>query len=751
MINQVFSWLKISFLLLAFLLTKIGQVPLTLLKNLSACFIFQQRRGRPRKISLFSFYLKKGQKFLNHLIPKSARLKVLFLAFMIILFLNSIIIAKLVATLPSPNILTSTQRPLTTEIYDRKGKLLYQIYEGRNRKLVKLAELPQDLIHATIAIEDKHFYTHPGIDPFGLVRAFKYNFPYWFQRKPLPEGLQGGSTITQQLIKNTLLTPDQTISRKIKEIILAFWAERIYSKNEILQMYFNESPYGGPAWGIEAAAEMYFGKKASDLNLAESAYLAGLPAAPTRFSPYGIHPEQGKKRQEEVLRRMVEDGYITQEQAKEALAQPLNFKPPLTSIKAPHFVMYVRSLLAEKYGERVVSEGGLKVITTLDLDIQEMAEAVVASEVEKLKNLNVSNGAAMVTNAQNGQILAMVGSKDYFDLNGGNYNVTLALRQPGSTIKVITYATAFKQGFTPGTLLLDTPTTFPNPWGKPYSPVNYDDRFHGPVTIRTALGSSYNVPAVKMLSLIGIPQMLQTAKDLGLTTLNNPESYGLSLTLGGGAVTMIEMMRVYGTLASGGVNFPLQAILSVTDASGHVLEKNRQAEGKRVLTEEVAYMLNHILSDDKARIPAFGVNSLLNIEGKTVAVKTGTSDDKRDNWAFGYTPEYVVGAWVGNNDYSPMDQKLASGITGATPIWHNIMSNLLFDKADIAFKRPQGIIEAIVDGHLDLAIAGQIPKTVVGYKKVKQKDETNKEEKEIITFTDPFSVFTPNTTQAVQN
>lgn len=631
---------------------------------------------------------------------------------------------------------------LTTQIYDRNGILLFQFYEGKNRKLVKIDSVPRDLINATVAIEDKHFYYHPGVDITGIARAIKRNL----------EGkkLQGGSTITQQLIKNALLNNDQTFTRKIKEIVLALWIERIYSKTEILQMYFNEAPYGGPAWGVEAASEMYFGKPVKELSLAESAFLAGLPAAPTEFSPYGPHPEKARERQSQVLQRMAEDGYITKAEEQKASLESVVFLPQIHEIKAPHFVMYVRSLLAEKYGEKTVSQGGLKVTTTLDMDIQDMAEAVVKNEVAKVSNLKVGNGGAMVTDAKTGQILAMVGSKDYFDPKQGNFNVTLALRQPGSSIKPVTYATAFKQGYTPGTILLDYPTTFPNPWGKAYTPINYDGRFHGPVSIRTALGSSYNIPAVKTLALVGLPAMLETARDLGITTLNDTQNYGLSLTLGGGEVTMVDMMSVYGTLATGGTKYHPQAILKVADPMDNILEDNSISSGKKVLTEEVAYLLNNILSDDRARAPAFGANSLLTIKKHTVGVKTGTSDDKRDNWTFGYTPEYVVGAWVGNNNNSPMDPKLTSGITGAAPIWHEIMANLLIDRPDITFVRPQGIAEvAGQNGVKDLSIAGQVPKTVVGFRREKKKED-NGEEKEVVTYTDPFSIFTPEQSKTTQ-
>lgn len=741
---QPVYYLKLLLFLLIFALIKLGQLPFIIkLPKLE----HKKKRGRPNHHHWPYFHLWKTLKSTYHHIPRYARLRVILISLAIIFGGYAILVTRLATELPSPTQLTTTERPLTTQIYDRNNNLLYQFYEGRNRKLIQLSQLPPHLINATVAIEDKHFFTHPGIDPSGILRALKNNLA--LQGETL-QGLQGGSTITQQLIKNTLLSPDQTWERKIKEVALAFWAERIYSKNQILQMYFNEAPYGGPAWGIEAAAEMYFGKQAQDLDLAESAYLAGLPVAPTDYSPYGIHPEMGKKRQSEVLQRMVDDGYINKQQADEAFAENISFRPPIQDIKAPHFVMYIRSLLVSKYGERVVSQGGLKVITSLDLNVQEMAESVVAEQIAKLTNLKVGNGAAMVTDSRNGQILAMVGSKDYYNPLNGNYNVTLALRQPGSSIKPITYATAFKQGFTPGNIVLDTPTTFTNPWGQAYSPVNYDSRFHGPVTIRTALGSSYNIPAVKTLAMVGVPAMMETAKEMGITTFDKPENYGLSLTLGAGAVRLIDMMTVYGAFASGGVRYDPNPIISITDAYGNVLENHQEIEGTKVLTEEVVYLITNILSDNKARTPAFGPNSQLAISNYSIAVKTGTSDDKRDNWVFGYTPQYVVGVWVGNNDYSPMDQKLASGITGATPIWHDIMTALLKNKPDISFKRPPGITEAIVDGHKDLTIAGQIPKTVVGFKKVKQKNELTHNEKEIITYTDPFTVYTPDQSKVTQ-
>lgn len=693
-------------------------------------------RGRPRTRPAKVFYHYKFSQYLNSFIPKRARFKLLLTLGVLVVFFYSMFLVKLASDLPHPSQIESNFNPLTTQVYDRHGKLLYQFYEGRNRKLVKLDQIPQDMINATIAMEDQNFYYHPGVDPTGIIRAFQNNLNE-------ENDLQGGSTITQQLIKNTLLTPDQTFTRKIKELILAFWTERIYSKDEILQAYFNESPYGGTAWGVEAAAQMYFGKDSKDLNLAESSYLAGLPASPTRYSPYGAYPERAKERQREVLRRMVEDEYITKEQAELAYQTDIEIKPPSQQILAPHFVMYVKSLLAEKYGERVVSQGGLKVITTLDLGVQEMAQEVVTNQVNELSNLQVGNGAAVVTDSKNGQILAMVGSKNYFDSNGGNFNVATALRQPGSSFKPITYAAAFALGYSPGSIILDTPTTFKNSW-ESYSPVNYDGKFHGAVTIRTALGSSYNIPAVKALAAVGIPQVLNLAKQMGITTLNEPDKYGLSLTLGGGATKLVDMTGVYNTFATGGVRYTPQPILLVSDPAGNILEDNRTPVGKRVLSEGVAYLINHVLSDRNARIPAFGANSLLEIKDHpSVAVKTGTSDNKRDNWAFGYTPEYTVGVWVGNNNNAPMNPQLASGVTGATPIWHDIMTELLKGKADIAFKRPAGVIETTIDGHRDLSLSGSSSRSMVTYRRSIQKDERGGAEKEVITYTDPYSTYDP--------
>ncbi|MBI2039857.1 transglycosylase domain-containing protein [Candidatus Microgenomates bacterium] len=730
--------LKVVLLLIQFILVKIGSIPLNIVKsfiNIINIFIksllnlkLSRHRGRPRTTPFIPFYLRRLNKNIWAKIPLKIKASFAFIILVTLVFLYTSFILTAAYQLPSPDRLITPQQPLTTEFYDRSGKLLYRLYEGRNRYLVKLEDLPVFLIQATIAIEDKNFYRHPGFDPLAIARAVYYNVAQGYQ--------EGASTITQQLIKNSLLTPEKTISRKIKEIILAFWAERIYSKNQILQMYFNEAPYGGPAWGIEAASQTYFGKGAKDLDLSESAFLAGLPASPTQFSPYGTNPTLSKIRQEQVLQRMLEEGYITQTQKEQALSQPLALRPPVNNIQAPHFVFYVRDLLAQKYGLRVISQGGLKIQTSLDLSLQQEVEKIVSSEIDKLSALNVKNGAAMVLDAKTGQILAMMGSRDYRYPGFGNFNVTLAIRQPGSSIKPITYATAFKKGFSPGNTILDTPAVFKDQWGNSYAPVNYDGRFRGPVSIRQALASSFNVPAVKMLATIGLDSMIQTAKDLGITTFDDSSRFGLSLTLGGGDVRMIDMMGVYATLSQLGVYKKPTPIIKVTDSSGNILEEYKD-EGKQVLEEGVVYLITNILSDDRARSLAFGSNSLLNL-GPNVAVKTGTSDKKRDNLTFGYTTDFVVGVWVGNPDNSPMNPQLTSGITGAAPIWNKIAKIMLSKIPSKAFTRPEGIIEISVDGRKDLAIAGNIPKGLV-----RVKPEGDK-----LIFSDSFSSYATSSAQA---
>jgi 1A family penicillin-binding protein len=607
--------------------------------------------------------------------------------------------------LPHPDRLISRRQAVSTKIYDRNGKLLYKIYRNQNRTLVKIEDIPAHLVQATVAIEDAEFYQHYGFSPKGILRSLGKNIA---QGK-----LQGGSTITQQLVKNALLTPERTLVRKLKELVLSIQAEMRFDKEEILQMYLNEVGYGGAAYGAEEASWKYFGKSVRQLNLAESALLAGLPASPTLYSPLGAHPELAKKRQIQVLQRMAAEGFITPEEAEKAKAEELNFSPQETNIKAPHFVMYVKDLLVRQFGEQLVEEGGLEVVTSLDLELQNLAQKVVTEEVENLKKLQVSNGAALITRPPTGEILAMVGSRDYFDLeHDGNVNITLCPRQPGSAIKPVNYAVALGNGFTPATILSDTPITYKIPGQPPYSPQNYDNRFHGEIPLRTALGSSYNVPAVKVLSSYGVEKMIEMGKELGITTWEDSQRFGLSLTLGGGEVKMIDVALAYGSLANSGQKVPLNPILKVTDYRGKLYqgcqypsEKNGLPDSsaieadqenfyqpETVLDPKIAFLLNDILSDNSARTPAFGAYSLLNIPDQTIAVKTGTTNNLRDNWTIGYTPKILVAAWVGNNDNSPMNQ-IASGLTGASSIWNQIMTNVLINQENQPFPRPEGIVE----------------------------------------------------------
>ncbi len=608
---------------------------------------------------------------------------VLFTAFLFIWYARD---------LPRPDRIVRKEG-FATKIYDRNNELLYDVFAEQRRTPVKLDEVPLYLRQATVAIEDKNFYAHRGFDPTGWMRAV---FNIFVRRR-----LQGGSTLTQQLVKNVLLTPERTITRKIKEFILAVQIESRYSKDQILQMYLNEAPYGGTAWGVEAAAEIYFEKKVSDLTLVESAILAGLPQRPSAYSPFGEDPKAYLWRTEQVLRRMREDDYITSEQEEEAKKQlaEVEFAAEGPGFRAPHFVMYVKKLLEERYGARMVEQGGLRVTTTLDLDLQETAQEVVAEEIAKVEGIHITNGAALIIDPQTGEILAMVGSKNYNDPDyDGKVNVTLSLRQPGSAIKPVTYVTAFKEGYTPSSLIMDVKTSFPGGNKPEYVPVNYDGQFHGPLQIRYALGSSINIPAVKMLAMVGVKDMLQTAWEMGFTTLEptqeNLSRLGLSVTLGGGEVRLLDMVSAYSAFANGGYKVTPTAILKVTDKDGHVLEESQPKKGRRVLTEEQTFLINHILSDNTARLITFGENSLINLQG--VAAKTGTTNDKRDNWTVGWTPSIITGVWVGNNDNTEMKQ-VASGVSGAAPIWRRIILEALKERPQRGFEIPSGTVTAEVD------------------------------------------------------
>ncbi|MGA2910545.1 MAG: PBP1A family penicillin-binding protein [Candidatus Microgenomates bacterium] len=641
------------------------------------------------KISLFE--LKILSKLKKFFVRKLTRLQKLQLKVRIRIIVVSVAVVFLISYsyfaifrgLPSPSELQSRQPAVSTKIFDRNGNLLYTIYKDQNRTIVPLTKIPLQVRLATLAAEDAEFYSNPGFSVKGMFRAFVQDIQ--------TGSLQGGSTITQQLVKNTLLSPEKTITRKVKELILSVEVEATYTKDQILEMYLNQVSYGGTAYGIEEASESYFGKNVGELDLAEAAFLAGLPKSPTTYSPFGANPSLAIQRQREVLHLMVINKFITQEQETVAENEKLVFIPNKTQIEAPHFVMYIRQLLVDKYGEDMVEKGGLQVTTSLDLSIQKTAEQVVGSEVEKLKGLNVGNGAALVVNPQTGEILAMVGSKDYFDLaDDGNVNVTTSLRQPGSSIKVVNYAYALAHGYTPATIIDDSPITYVTPGTTPYTPVNYDGKFVGSIPLRSALAQSRNVPAVKVLASYGVTKMVTQGQEMGITTWDDPSQYGLSLTLGGGAVTALDMTKVYSTIADGGKRPDLMPILEVKDYKGKILEKNSPVT-TQVVDPRVAFLLTDILKDNIARAPEFGYDSALVIKDHPeVAVKTGTSNDLRDNWTIGYNQNYLVLTWVGNNDNSPMS-RIASGITGAAPIWNKIMSAILNGQPSIDWKVPDGV------------------------------------------------------------
>lgn len=661
---------------------------------------YSRRRRRIRRNSINIFLLSRLSRYM-------------LFGLLGLIFITIILFFWYSRDLPTPGKLSASNFPQSTKIMDRSGIVLYDIYKEQNRTYVELAEIPKTLKLATIAIEDKNFYTNQGFSIIGYLRALRDIL--LFRR------VSGGSTLTQQLVKNTLLTTERTIPRKIKEFILAIQVDRKYKKDQVLELYLNIAPYGGTAVGVEAASERYFGKKVKDLNLAESAVLAGFPQRPSYYSPYGPKPNAYISRSKEVLRRMREDGYITKKQEDEAagVLGKISFIAKDQSIKAPHFSFYVKDLLIKQFGENVVEQGGLQVTTTLDYKLEEKAEKIVEEEVKAARYLDVGNGASIVLNPKNGEILAMVGSRDFFATQSaapsdqktsfeGQFNViTQGLRQPGSAIKPVTYATALEKGYTAVTLVMDTKTVFPNQGEKDYIPENYDKKFHGPLQLRFTLGSSINTPAVKLLAMVGIKNMLTTANNLGLTTLapsdENLKRFGLSLTLGGGEVKPIDLASAYTAFANGGYRTEPVAILKITDSKGKVLFEKKDISRKRVLSSEVAFIISHILLDNNARLITFGENSYLNVRGKTIAVKTGTTDDKRDNWTIGWTPSVLVATWVGNNDNSPMGN-VASGVTGAAPIWRRIILEALKGKSDEDFEKPENVIAITID-----ALGGGLP------------------------------------------
>ena len=575
----------------------------------------------------------------------------------------------------------------STQIFDRTGEvLLYDIHRDIRRTNVPFEKMSANIKNATVAIEDSEFYNHGGIRITSIMRAVLSNI--------LGLGrTQGGSTITQQLVKNTLLTSKKTYSRKIKEWFLAMKIDNSMPKEKILEYYLNENPYGGNIYGIEEAARTYFKKSAEDLSIAEAAYLAAIPQSPTALSPYGRNPDRLESRKNLVLSRMLDLKFISREEYNRAKAEIVVFAPEQkTGIKAPHFVFFIKDYLERKYGEEKVAEG-LKVTTTLDYSLQERAEQIVKEgALRNEKDWNGENAGLVAIDPKTGQIITMVGSRDYFDKEiDGNYNVATALRQPGSSFKPFIYATAFGKGFTPDTVLFDLPTEF-NPSCSPYGgdgancymPQNFDGKTRGPISLRNALAQSINIPAVKLLYLVGLNDAIRVAENMGISTLTNPDRYGLTLVIGGGEVTLLDMTSAYGVFAAGGVRRPYTGILKVEDRNGRALEEFSPEE-KEVLPKNTALIISDILSDNASRAPTFGPASLLFLPGKDVAAKTGTTNSNRDAWTMGYSPGVVVGVWAGNNDNTPMKK---GGVAMAGPIWNKFMNEALKVLPDENFEEP---------------------------------------------------------------
>ena len=613
---------------------------------------------------------------------KKIRKKILLWASAAILFF-ALLVVVFAATINLPDIADFNERKVaqSTKIFDRTGQiLLYDVHGEEKRTVIPFEEIPKNIKNATIALEDDSFYRHYGFRPLSFVRAVVNNTLHGSYA-------QGGSTITQQVVKNTLLTGEKTITRKLKEIILALKLERKYPKDEILNLYLNQIPYGSGAYGIESAAQTFFAKPARDLTVLESAYLASMPNAPSYCSPYGKHVDELGDRARLTLKRMNELGYLTKKDYETAVKDKVKFSPIRTQgIIAPHFVIEVRDELNKRFGEDIIATEGFKVITTLDASLQQKTEEIIKNHSEKIaKNFNANNEGVVVIDPKTGDILAMVGSRDYFNMDReGNFNVVTTHRQPGSSIKPFIYATAFKEGYTPETTVFDVPTEFnpscdpagtPPPGKEPdicYHPQNYDEIFRGPVSLRTALAQSLNVPAVKVLYLAGLTNALSTVKDFGITSLNEPDRYGLTLVLGGGEVSLLELTSAYGVFANDAVKNSPRYILSVENSSGQAILQS-ETSPTEVIDKNIARAISDILSDNKARGDEFG--TALEFPGKKVAVKTGTTNNYRDAWTVGYTPDIVIGAWAGNNDNTPMEKKIAGFIVA--PWWHEIMDYAL--------------------------------------------------------------------------
>lgn len=660
-------------------------------------------------IKVFKNLLKNFTQFKK---TKKYKIIIKILSFLIFLFLLGCIFIIFLFfyytyDLPRPENFTEKQFTQSTKIYDRTGKiLLYDIYGEERREIISFDKISQDFKNAVLTSEDDGFYKHGGVDFKSIVRAILVDLKF-------QSASQGASTITQQLIRSSFLTTQKKISRKIREAVLAVELERRYSKDEIFNWYLNQIPFGQNAYGIESAAQTYFSKSALDLTLAESTTLTALIPAPSYYSPYGSHKDLLLQRKDYILDRMARLGYITKDKAKETKQISIKFADNLTPIKAPHFVMYVKNYLENKYGETFLKEKGLKVYTTLDWELQNYTEQVLLDTDKSNKAVNANNAAVVALNPKNGEILTLIGSKNYFEksyplgcdekasgscLFEAKYDVaTIALRQPGSSFKPFVYATAFKKGFTPDTVLWDVKTEF-NPNCAPianqikdiygqacYNPQDYDGLYRGKISLRNAIAQSLNIPSVKLLYLAGLKDSLKTASDLGLTTLNEPDRYGLSLVLGGGEVNLLEMTSAYGVFATEGQKISPVSILKIDDSEGNIIEQNQKTPSK-VLDTQIARQINSILSDNNARAPIFGANSILHFPNNDVASKTGTTESYKDAWTMGYTPFAVVGVWVGNNNNIPISKKTGIGL--AAPIWRKVIDKLLAQNPKENFTAP---------------------------------------------------------------
>lgn len=599
-----------------------------------------------------------------------------------------------ISTLDIPDLSSFEQRRVlqSTKIYDRTGEiLLYDLHQDVRRTVVGYEDISRHIKNASVAIEDDTFFEHWGVRPLAILRAAITNL-----RGGDLLGGQGGSTITQQVIKNSILEQEKTLTRKIKEAILAIRLEQVLTKEEILLHYLNESPYGGTIYGVEEASLAFFGKPASDVTLSEAAYLAALPQAPTYYSPYGTNKEGLERRKNKVLDNMLRLGFVSEEEYAAAKEEDVEFLPQVaTGIRAPHFVFYVRDYLARKFGEESLAERGFRVITSLDWELQREAERIVREKALSNEEVfNAENGSLVATDPQTGEILVMVGSRDYFDEEiDGNFNIAIAERQPGSAFKPFVYAAALQKGYTPETVVFDLKTQFSTACapdnltsdGDCYSPVNYDGNFRGPVSLRNALAQSLNIPAVKVLYLGGLQNALKVARDFGINTFGDAGQYGLTLVLGGGEVKLLEMVGAYGVFANEGVRSDPVSILRIEDSNGNVVEE-AETSSQRVIDRQVALQISDILSDNVARTPLYGSNSQLHFPGRDVAVKTGTTNDYRDAWILGYTPNLAVGAWAGNNDNTSMERRISGLII--TPMWREFMDIALEQRDQMSFAEP---------------------------------------------------------------